>query len=129
LAVRKVLSSENVSKAGEITVCFLNDRQIRELNLMYRGCDTPTDVISFDNSIKKETILGDIAVSVDTAIRNARIYKTTPLYELYLYVAHGVLHLLGYDDKNNKDILVIQKKQALLLETLTHLLKPNTVDK
>jgi rRNA maturation RNase YbeY len=92
---------EGVKKSGEIT------------------CST--DVIAFDNSLDKrdETLLGDIAVSTDTAIRNARIYKTTPLYEIYLYVIHGVLHLLGYDDKTQKERKIMQSKADHIISTLS----------
>lgn len=116
-AILKALSQEGVKKSGEITVCFLNNKEIKELNLMYLGKNSPTDVIAFDNSAhnKKGILLGDIAVSTDMAIRNARIFKTTPFYEIRLYVIHGVLHLLGYDDKSKKDRLIMHKREEFLL--------------
>ena len=100
--------------AGEITVCFMDDKQIRELNLLYLGCDSPTDVISFNNSADNEKLSADIAISTDTALRNARIFKTKPQDEIYLYVIHGVLHLLGYNDNNKKNKLIMQKKEEFL---------------
>ncbi|MFH1458118.1 MAG: rRNA maturation RNase YbeY [Candidatus Omnitrophota bacterium] len=81
-------------KSGEITVCFVNDKKIKELNLRYLQKNEPTDVLAFDS--------GDIVVSTDAAIRNAKIFETERLYELYLYIIHGVLHLSGYDDKTPK---------------------------
>lgn len=115
------LSLKGRDKSGEITILFVNDKQIRELNLMYRGRDCPTDIISFDNSMNNKEVLADIVVSTDTAIRNARVFKTTPLYEVYLYVVHGVLHLLGYDDKTAKQRDIMQKKAESLLSSI-----PNT---
>lgn len=117
-AVLNTLSLEGIKKSGEITICFTNDKQIRELNLMYRGQYNPTDVISFDISENNKEILADIAVSADTAIRNARIFKTTHLYELYLYVIHGLLHLLGYNDNNKRNRLIMHKKEQSLLKIL-----------
>jgi probable rRNA maturation factor len=117
-AILKTLSKERIKKSGEITVCFVNDKEIRELNLMYLAKNTPTDVIAFDNSSNKKILLGDIAISTDTAIRNARIFKTSNFHEIYLYVIHGVLHLLGYDDTSKKDRLIMQKREEFLLKTL-----------
>lgn len=92
---------------------------IKELNLMYLGENSPTDVITFDNAQNKKGILSaDIAVSTDTAIRNARIFKTTPLYEIYLYVVHGILHLLGYHDKTTRQKKLMQHKTNHILAAL-----------
>ena len=122
--VLKILSQEGIKKSGEITVCFVNDTKIKELNLRYLGKNNPTDVIAFDIAEPKrpDKIFADIIISTDRAIDDARIYKTSPLYELYLYVIHGMLHLLGYDDKSKKDRLIMHKKE----ESLTYDLKPIT---
>lgn len=85
---------------------------------MYLGKNCPTDVISFDISENKDEILADIIISTDTALRNAKIFNTVPIYELYLYVIHGVLHLIGYDDKRKKDRLIMQRKEEFLLKKL-----------
>lgn len=114
----KALRFEKINRSGEISVLLVNDQKIKRLNLAYLGKNSPTDVISFDNSINKNKIFADIVISVDTASRNARIFRTTPLYELYLYVVHGLLHILGYDDKRKKDRLDMHKKQEYLLKIL-----------
>jgi len=123
--VLTVLSLEKIKKPGEITILLVGNRQIREFNLMYRGRDCATDVISFDDSINRKEILADIVISTDTAISNAKIFKTTSLYELYLYVIHGVLHLLGYDDNNKKNRLIMHQKEEYLCSKLFNL-TPNT---
>jgi len=117
--------SNGVKKSGEITISFVNDQKIKELNSRYLGKNDPTDVLAFDiTDIAlaplriRRSILADIVISTDTAIRNAQIFKTTPVYELYLYVIHGMLHLLGYDDRTKKDKLAMQKKQELLLKNI-----------
>jgi len=118
--VLKILSIEGIRKSGEITVCFVNDRRIKELNLKYLGKNNPTDVIAFDVTEPKrpDKIFADIVISTDRAIDNAGAFHTTPLFELYLYVIHGVLHILGYDDQKRKHKLLMQKKEELLLENL-----------
>ena len=114
----KALRFEKINQSGEISVLLVNDQKIKRLNLAYLGKNSPTDVISFDNSINKNKIFADIVISVDTASRNARIFKTTPLYELYLYVIHGVLHLIGYDDKNAKQRRTMRQVTERILRTL-----------
>ena len=98
---------------AEITLCLVNDPKIRGLNLKYLGEDIPTDVLAFDAT-------GDIVISTDTAIRNAAIYKTSPVYETYLYVVHGVLHLLGYDDRNPKGRKLMDNKAKTILKNYVH---------
>lgn len=124
--VLKILSEEGIKKSGEITVCFVDDPKIRELNLKYLGKNNPTDVIAFDMPEPKspDEIFADIVISADRAIDNAEAFHTSPLYELYLYVIHGVLHILGYDDKSKKDRLIMRKKEESLLKVLS--LSPST---
>lgn len=63
--------------------------------------------------------MGDIVISTDAVIKNARIYKTTHPQELMLYVVHGILHLLGYDDHAEKDIRRMRKKESELMGLLS----------
>ena len=118
--VLKILSQEGIKKSGEITVCFVNDSKIKELNLKYLGKSNPTDVIAFDVAEPKckDEIFADIVISTDRAIDNADAFGTSPYFELYLYVIHGVLHILGYDDRNIKDKLLMRKKEKNLLKIL-----------
>ena len=118
--VQKVLSQEGIKKSGEITLCFVNDARTKELNLRYLKRNKPTDVIAFDISEPqdKKNIFADIAVSSERAIDNARAFKTSPDFELYLYVIHGVLHILGYDDKSKKDKLAMRKREKEIMKAL-----------
>jgi len=114
------LSQEGVRPSGEISVLFVEDCQIRELNAKFLHSRRATDVIAFNLSDQKKSgvFVGDIAVSVDTALRNARRFKTTPVYELCLYVAHGALHLLGYDDASPAQQKKMHKKAEKILAAL-----------
>jgi len=111
--ISKVLQSEKKGIKGEINVSFVNDPLIRKLNKKYLKKDSPTDVLAFNiGDIKeKNKLYADILISADTALRNAKIFKTTPDYELKLYSVHGILHLLGYDDHSLKDKKIIRKKE------------------
>lgn len=118
--ILKTLSLENIKKNGEITVSFVNERKIKELNLRYLGRNTPTDVLAFNISeaFQENKIFADIVISTDTAIRNSRLFKTSNLYELHLYVIHGLLHILGYDDKTQKHKEIMHKKAQRVLRNL-----------
>lgn len=112
---------QGIKKPGQINFCFLNDNQIRRYNLRYLGRDEPTDVLSFnlsDFKKSKKNILADIVISVDAAVTNSKIFKTTPRYELYLYIVHGLLHLLGYDDETEKERKIMQQKSNHILSIL-----------
>ncbi|MDD5166521.1 MAG: rRNA maturation RNase YbeY [Candidatus Omnitrophica bacterium] len=114
----KVLSFEHIKQSGEITICFVDDKTIKGLNSKYLGRNTATDVLAFDISEEDDpgNIFADIIISTDTAIRNAGIYKTTKLGELYLYVIHGMLHILGYKDNNARNSSTMRKKEEYLCQ-------------
>ncbi len=118
--VLKILSEEGIKKSGEITLCFVNDPKIKKVNLKYLGKNNPTDVIAFDiaEPKAKDKLFADIVISTDRAVDNAKAFKTSPLFELYLYVIHGVLHILGYDDQSKKDKLLMRKREKDLLKIL-----------
>jgi probable rRNA maturation factor len=116
--IRVTLRLEKVRKPGEITVSLVTDGAIRELNTLYLGRYCPTDVLSFDISRVKNELIADIAVSTDTALDNAKRYRTSPLFEVYLYVIHGLLHVLGYDDVNRKKRKKMQERATSILASL-----------
>lgn len=113
--ILKVFSEEALKKSCEITICFVNDKKIRELNLKYLAKNEATDVLAFDITDKKDKdkMFADIVISTDTALRNAGIYKTTALDEVNLYLVHGALHLLGYDDRSLRDRQLMRKKEKI----------------
>jgi probable rRNA maturation factor len=90
-------------RESSISVSFVRDPKIRELNRTFRGMDKPTDVLSFplvepgDVYPGAERLLGDIVISVDTAKRQAADYDAPVGREVQRLLIHGVLHLLGHD--------------------------------
>jgi probable rRNA maturation factor len=90
---------------AELSVLLTNDREITALNLAHRGKDKPTDVLSFpldegggaDGTVSGTRVLGDVVISLDTADRQARGRQRELLPEVRFLLAHGLLHLLGYD--------------------------------
>jgi probable rRNA maturation factor len=85
----------------ELSVLLTNDREIQELNRLHRDKDKPTDVLSFplDDAAGSEGTrwLGDVVISIDTAARQALGRKRGLLEEVRFLLAHGILHLIGYD--------------------------------
>ena len=118
-AILNLLSQEGALYPVEITVCFMRDRQIKQLNRKYLNKDAPTDVLAFAMPHPKEPgkNIFDIAVSADTAVRNSRFFKSTPQKELKLYVIHGLLHLLGYDDLTLRKAALMRKKEKQYADT------------
>jgi probable rRNA maturation factor len=96
-AVQTVLAGEGIGRA-DISVAIVDDATIHDVNRSYLSHDEPTDVISFALDRKDDFVDGEIVVSADTATAAAKRFGWSPDDELLLYVIHGTLHLVGYDD-------------------------------
>jgi len=96
-------------------ISFFSDGRIKKLNQKYLKTNTPTDVIVFPYS--KDN--ADIAISLDTAKRNARIYKSSLQKEILLYIIHGILHLNGYNDTTPKEKKRMFAKQEEIFNKIT----------
>lgn len=109
----------------EISITFVDDRFIQRLNKQYLNRDCPTNVISF--SLKEGEygeinpgILGDIVISVDTALRDAEIGHFSCNEEVLFLIIHGLLHLLGYNHENTSkdEALKMRRKEKELFQIL-----------
>jgi probable rRNA maturation factor len=102
-AIRQLLAEHQVLRA-EINVAIVDDPEIHILNRQFLEHDYPTDVLTFPLESPEENgqLVGDIVVSWDTARRNAEELGLSPEGELLLYVVHGTLHLLGFDDTDQE---------------------------
>ncbi len=118
--IRRILEAEGVS-AAEITVVFVGAQKIRALNRRFLRRDYATDVLAFDTRDPRAgrgVVQGDIVISTDAARKNARVFGNDPRRELTLYVIHGVLHLLGYDDHAPNDIRRMRAREEALMKEL-----------
>ncbi|MDD5342869.1 MAG: rRNA maturation RNase YbeY [Smithella sp.] len=102
----------------EISLSFVDDEKIKELNKEYLGKDKPTNVISFslregEYSDINPQIMGDIIISVETAQRDALWGNLTVSQEIDFLIIHGILHLLGYNHENTtrKETNKMRKKE------------------
>ena len=133
--VNAVLEYEENEENYEVSISFVNDEEIQDLNKEYRGIDNATDVLSFpmmefdeeDESIdageefeyiEEELPLGDIVISIDRTKAQAEEYGHSFERELAFLLVHGMLHLLGYDHEEEKDEKVMMKTQEEILEML-----------
>jgi rRNA maturation RNase YbeY len=91
------------AEPGEVSVFLCDDDAIRELNRTYRGIDEPTDVLTFPSNDVDGAPIGDIAISVPYAERQASARGVSLNQEIGYLAIHGALHLLGYDDESEAD--------------------------
>ena len=98
-AVRAILEDAGI-RSAEISIGIVTDERMHELNRQYLDHDYPTDVLSFVLAYdkKRQSLEGEIIASSDYAAREAANYGWTGSDELLLYIVHGCLHLVGYDD-------------------------------
>ncbi len=101
-AVRRTLRAAGLS-GGSVSLAVVDDPTIHELNRRFLRHDYPTDVLSFLLERSPGFLEGEVIVSADTAQARAAEFGWTPADELLLYLVHGTLHLLGYDDHTPAD--------------------------
>lgn len=87
---------------GNINIVLTSDEKLLETNKKFLNHDFYTDIITF-NSNESNRINGDLFISIDRVIENASNYSVTTVEELKRVIIHGILHLLGYDDKTSDE--------------------------
>ena len=123
-----VLRMEKFEGPAEISVTFVNNEQIHELNRQYRGKDMPTDVLSFPmgengvydvNHDTGAKILGDIVISMEKAVEQAKRYDHSLEREVGYLTAHSMLHLRGYDhETSGLDRVRMREKEEQIMTQL-----------
>lgn len=112
-AARKILRFFNKSKAT-VSIIIVDNKKIKQLNKKYRKKDTPTDVLAF-NMQEGRSIRGDCDLLGDIVISAEKVYGKK---DMYLFLIHGMLHLLGYDHGNAQQTKKMEKTQTLLMEKI-----------
>jgi len=116
--INSVLKEEGMI-IGELVYILCNDEYLLKKNIQFLNHNTLTDVITFDYS-QDEIISGDILISTERVVENAKIFKVHYLTELHRVMVHGLLHLLGYKDKNEKDANTMYEKENYYLNKFTN---------
>lgn len=113
----RVLKEEGARKAS-VSIVFVSDPLIRQLNNKYLSKDSVTDVLAFDlkrPGTSRGSLCADIVISADTARSLSKKLGISYAEELCRYVVHGILHLTGYDDLTPKDKKRMWKRQEEIL--------------
>lgn len=108
---------------GDINFIFCNDYYILKVNQDFLQHDYYTDIITFNYNVH-DVLHADIFISVDTVKSNAELFNTSFNHELTRVIFHGVLHLVGYDDKTETDAQRMRAKEDEYL-SLFHVKHPN----
>ncbi len=98
-----------VPVAGEVSVLLTSDREIRRLNRTFRRKDAATDVLSFPAPDFSGNLSGDLAISLDTASRQAKQFRHSLQVELKILLLHGLLHLAGFDHESDAGEMAAQE--------------------
>lgn len=128
--VENVLRAEQVCVA-EIAIGIMDDAAIHEVNRTHLDHDYPTDVISFlyDSDVEDQALQaageyrgaglfldGEVLISTETAIREAKHHNWPPHAEVTLYLVHGLLHLCGYDDLTDEEQVLMRAREREILQ-------------
>lgn len=113
--VRAVAASYG-KRVGEVAYVFCNDEKILEVNRQYLKHDYYTDIITFDYC-EGDLLSGDLFISLDTVRSNAELFGKTYEEELHRVIIHGILHLVGINDKGpgEREIMEAAENNALSL--------------
>lgn len=107
--IAAIIESES-KLLGEVNYIFCNDDYLHKINVDYLDHDTLTDIISFDYT-EGDIISGDIFISIERVVDNAKDYNVSFDNELLRVLAHGVLHYCGYKDKSDTDAAIMRSKE------------------
>ena len=123
-----VLANENFDDNAEVSVSFVSNKEIRSLNKLYRHKDKSTDVLSFplgedgEYDYNNETgalMLGDVVISLETAMKQANMYGHSLEREIGFLTVHSMLHLLGYDHETGTlEAANMHEREEAILEKL-----------
>lgn len=112
--VSYVISSEGRDE-GDLNIILTDDESLRKINRNYLSKDYYTDIISFDLS-EKDEISGDLYISIERVKENAVGYGIVWMHELKRVVVHGILHLIGYNDRTEAEKLLMRETEDRYLE-------------
>jgi len=111
------ISNNEGKEIVSLSFLFVDDEEMLKYNKKYLKHESYTDVITFDSSADKK-IAGDIIISLERVNDNAKFYQVSYNYELQRVMAHGLLHLLGYNDQNKEEKKIIRKKENYYLDNI-----------
>lgn len=121
-SIAAVLKIEKLDENVEVSVSFVGDDEIRDLNREYRGVDKSTDVLSFpmdDEFIIDNRILGDVIINTRRVMEQAEELGHSNERELSYLTVHSILHLLGYDHMEDEDKKEMREREKFAMKELS----------
>lgn len=121
-SIAAVLKIEKLDENVEVSVSFVGDDEIRDLNREYRGVDKSTDVLSFpmdDEFIIDNRILGDVIINTRRVMEQAEELGHSNERELSYLTVHSIFHLLGYDHMEDEDKKEMREREKLAMKELS----------
>ena len=112
----KIIEEHYPITIKDLSYIFIDDEQLLEINQKFLQHDTYTDIITFDLSETKDNISGEIYISLDRIKENAVKFNVLVLDELLRVVAHGLLHLIGFNDKTKKQKDIMTEQENICIE-------------
>lgn len=119
--IKECLRVEGLDEDYEVSVSFVTDQEIQDLNKDYRGVDKVTDVLSFpvdDEFDVGDKLLGDIIISTNRAKEQAEDYGHEFIREMAYLTAHSMFHLMGYDHMDDDEKSDMRSKEKLVMKNL-----------
>ena len=107
--IKNVILEEN-KELGEVNYIFCDDKYLLEKNIKHLDHDTLTDIITF-SYCEGDIISSDIMISIERVVENSSIFENSFSEELNRVMIHGILHLIGYNDKTDGEKEIIRKKE------------------
>lgn len=120
-AIKELLLLEDKSLDCEISVSFVDNAEIKELNKLYRNVDKVTDVLSFpmgDDGLLSIKMLGDVIISAEKALEQSIEYDHSLCREIIYLTVHSMFHLLGYDHMEEDEKKIMRSKEKEVMKKL-----------
>jgi probable rRNA maturation factor len=111
-----IFLKKNKKVKKDVSIAIIGDKKMKKLNKKYRGIDKTTDILSFKG---EENFLGELIINYAQIKRQAKKFSNTPDQEFIFILIHGLLHLIGFDDKTEKDReFMIKKGEKFIKENI-----------
>ena len=117
-SIEAALKEIDFTEDYEVSVSFVGDEEIHELNRDYRGVDRTTDVLSFPMDDEFTNMLGDIVININKVIEQAKEYGHSEKREISYLTVHSTLHLMGFDHEEEEDKKEMRAVEYRVMEKL-----------